>query len=200
MDNASRLYWVKRNCSTLNSVFEYEIPEICDSFILRDLIGSFEIERPIKSVGPPACNLYKVLEHLRGPVYEALVSKPLKILTIKTLFLLYLATAKMVGEIQALSCRVAFKGPDFSLSYHPGFVGKTKSEKNPLPRSFLVRSLEEFVGDLPEERLVYPVRSVRAYLDTTTSLSSRPRSQFVLLRVLRDLSRKCFIFSSSSHF
>ena len=90
------------------------------------------------------------------------------ILTMKTLFLLSLSTAKRVGELKALSYRVAFKGPDLFRSSLPEFVNKTESEKNPPPHSFLLRSFEEFVGDLSEERLLCPVRAVRAYLDTSS--------------------------------
>ena len=60
--------------------------------------------------------------------------------------MLSLATAKRVSELQALSRSAAFCGKILSLSYLPEFVAKTESERNPLPRSFLVRSLEEFVG------------------------------------------------------
>ena len=42
----------------------------------------------------------------------------------KVSFLLALATAKRVGELQALSCRVAYHGPDLSLAYLPEFVAK----------------------------------------------------------------------------
>ena len=52
---------------------------------------------------------------------------------------------------------MAFKGPDLSLSYLPEFVVKAESERNALPFSFLVKSLMNFVGDLPEERLLCPV-------------------------------------------
>ena len=78
----------------------------------------------------------------------------------KVSFLLALATAKRVGDLPALSCRVAFRGPDLSLAYLSEFVAKTESEQNPLPRSFLVKSLEEFVGDLPGECLLCLVRAV----------------------------------------
>ena len=78
---------------------------------------SCEIERPLKTAGPPSWDLVRVLEHLRGPVYKPLASKPLKVVTMKTLFLLSLAMAKRVGELQARSCRVAFKGPDLSLYF-----------------------------------------------------------------------------------
>ena len=111
------LFVVKGYRSTLTSVFKYKIPEICDNLFLWDLICSFEIERPLKTIRPPSWVLVKVLEHFWGPVFKPLASKPLKIVTIKTLFLLSLATAKRVRELQALSCRVAFRSPDVSLSY-----------------------------------------------------------------------------------
>ena len=88
--------------------------------------------------------------------------------------MLALATARRSGELQALSCRVASHGLDISLAYLLEFVAKIEFERNPLPRSFLVRSLEEFVGDLPEERLLCPVRAVRAYLDIMSSVAPRP--------------------------
>ena len=97
----------------------------------------------------------------------------------KVLFLLSLATAKRVSELHALSRRVAFQGKDLSLSYLPEFVAKTESEHNPLPRLFVVKSLEDFVVDLPEGRLLCPVRAVRIYLERTASIAPRPRALFV---------------------
>ena len=49
-----------------------------------------------------------------------------------------MATAKRVGELQALSRRVAFWGSDLSLSYLRKFVAKTESVRNPFSQSFLV--------------------------------------------------------------
>ena len=58
-------------------------------------------------------------------------------------------------------------------------MAKTESERNPLPRFFVVKSLEDFVGDLPEDRLLCPVRAVRIYLERTASIAPRPRALFV---------------------
>ena len=93
--------------------------------------------------------------------------------------MLSLATAKRVSELQALSRSVAFCGKDLLLSYLPEFVAKTESERNLLPRSFLVRSVEEFVGDLPGDRVLCPVRAVRVYLRVTEALRPCPRTLFV---------------------
>ena len=99
-----------------------------------------------------------------------------------------------MGEHQALLSCVVFQGPDICLSYLPEFVARMKSVRNPLPCFSLVRSLSEFVGDLPKEHLLCPVYAVRIYLDTTTSLTPRPLSLFVSLRcLLRALSKNALL-------
>ena len=87
-----------------------------------------------------------------------------------------LATARHVGELQAVSKDVSFSGFDAFLSYLPEFRAKTESAVNPLPRSFCVHSLNSFVGDLPDELLLCPVRALRSYLSRTSSLAPRPRT------------------------
>ena len=151
---------VKGFRSMLSSVFKFRLPEIQDSCLLHDLFRSFELESPSRSPNPPAWDLVKVLHFLRSSVFEPLTSRDLCVVTMKVLFLLSLAPAKRVSELQALSWKVAFQGNDISLSYLPEFVAKTESEHNPLPRLFFVRSLEDFVGDLPEDRLLSPVRAI----------------------------------------
>ena len=113
----------------------------------------------------------------------------------KVAFLPALVTAERVGELQALSACVAFLGPDLSISYLPEFVAKTESERNPLPRSFLVRSFLGFVGDLPEGRLLCPVRAVRVYLDLTKDLSPCPCALFVSpRRLLHPISKNTVFY------
>ena len=52
---------------------------------------------------PPAWDLSKVLQYLVTSAFEPLSQASFRALTLKTLFLLALATAKRVGELQALS-------------------------------------------------------------------------------------------------
>ena len=42
-----------------------------------------------------------------------------------------------------------------------------------------MRSLNNFVGDFPDELLLCPVRALRSYLSRTSSLAPRPRALFV---------------------
>ena len=76
----------------------------------------------------------------------------LRVVTVNMLFLLSLATAKHMGELQAFSFRVAFQDGGISLSYFLDFITKTGSERTPIPRLFVVWWLSHFIGDLPEDR------------------------------------------------
>ena len=75
------------------------------------------------------------------------------------------------------------------------FGAKLGPESCPLPRSFCVRSLADFVGVLPDKLLLCPVRALRIYLVRTASLPSRPCAVFVSPRApSRPLSKNALSF------
>ena len=187
---ADFLFWLRRSRrlsvssimgyrSMLSAVFKSVLPEISTSPVLHDLLRSFQAEAPIREVRPPSCDLNVVLTFLRSSSFEPLTTISLRDLTRKTLFLLSLATAKRVGEIQALSRRVSFSSSAAGLSYVLEFVAKTESALRPLPRSFGVPSLGDFAAGMPEDLLLCPVRALSAYLDRTSGIVNRPRRLFV---------------------
>ena len=61
----------------------------------------------------------------------------------------------------------------------PGFRAKPQSSVRPLPRSFLLRSLRDFVGSPPAELLLCPFRALRLCFSRAASFPSCPRSLFV---------------------
>ena len=164
--------------SMLAAVFKFKLPEISTSPVLQDLVRSFKIEVPVWPVRPPAWDLGVVMRFLRSSTFEPLSSLSLRSLTKKVLFLVSLATAKRVGKLQALSRVVSFSSSGACLSYVPEFVAKTESALNPLPRSFVVNSLD-FVAGLDEELLLCSVSTPREYLKRTSSFVDRPRRLFV---------------------
>ena len=181
--------------SMLSGVFRFILPELSSHFVPHDLLRSFCLERPLPSSRVPPWDLLVVLQFLRGPPFEPLATASLRPLTQKVLFLVSLATARRVGELQAVSREVSFSGSDAYLSYLPEFRTKTESAVNPLPRSFCMRSLNDFVGDLPDELLLCPVRALRSYLSRTASFVSRPRTLFVSPRSpSRSLSKNALSF------
>ena len=163
----------------LSADFRTILPEISTSPILRDLSSSFQVEAPCCAVRPPSWDLLKVLEFLRSPVFEPIAKASLRDLTRKTLFLVALATAKRVGELQALSRIVSFSSSSAGLAYVPEFLAKTESAVRPLPRAFEVKSLGDFAAGLSEDLLLCPVRSLSAYIARTSQFVNRPRRLFV---------------------
>ena len=149
--------------------------------MIRDLLRSFRLSSAERVLRPPAWDLSKVLTYLVSPAFEPLSQASFRDLTLKTLFLLALATAKRVGELQALSSIVTFVGGDACLSYIPQFVAKSESltRSIPRPRSFLVKSLADFAAGLDIDLLLCPVRALRLYLLRARSLSPCRHRLFV---------------------
>ena len=163
----------------LSAVFRAILPEISTSPIIRDLLRSFQVEAPCRSVRPPSWDLVKVLDYLRSPVFEPLSSASLRDLTRKTLFLVALATAKRVGELRALSRIVSFSSSSAGFSYVPEFLAKTETAVRPLPRTFVIQSLGDFAAGLQEDLLLCPVRSLSEYIARTSNFVNRPLRLFV---------------------
>ena len=88
--------------SMLSSVYKFCLRKISSSTIL-----------PIHRSS--SWDLDKILEYLSGPPFEPLVDASFRNKTRKALFLLAMATAKRVGEIQAPSFSVSHQGDDLVL-------------------------------------------------------------------------------------
>ena len=156
--------------SMLSAVFRFHLPSLSSYPVLRDLLRSFRLSSAERLLCPPAWDLSLVLRFLNSSAFKPLSQAPLRALSQKTLFLLALATAKRVGELQALSSVVTFVGHDACLSYIPQFVAKSESLTRSIPRS-LVKSLSDFAAGLDEDLLLCPVRALRIYLDRTRPLA-----------------------------
>ena len=163
----------------LSAVFRFQLPSLSSNPVLRDLLRSFALESAPRQLRPPAWDLTLVLRFLNTSSFEPLAEVPLCALTQKVLFLVAFATAKRVGELQALSSVVTFVHGDACLSYVPNFVAKSESLSRTIPRSFLVWSLSDFAAGLDDDLLLCPVRALRVYLDRLSTLSPLRRRLFV---------------------
>ena len=170
---------IKGYRSMLSVVFRFHLPSLSSHPVLRDLLRSFRLSSAERLLLPPAWDLAVVLRFLNSSAFEPLSQAPLHALSQKTLFLLALATAKRVGELQALSSVVTFVGRDGCLSYVPQFVAKSESLTRSIPRSFLVKSLSDFAAGLDEDLLLCPVRALRFYLDRTRPIAPVRHRLFV---------------------
>ena len=187
---ADFLYWLRYTrvlsvsslrgyCSVLSAVFRFHLPSLSSDPVIRDLLDSFRLSSGERVLRPPAWDLSKVLRYLVSPAFEPLSQAPFCALTLKTLFLLALATAKRVGELQALSSIVTFVGGDACLFYIPQFVAKSESLTRSIPRSFLVKSLADFAAGLDIDLPLCPVRALCLYLLRARSLSPHRHRLFV---------------------
>ena len=147
------------------------------------LFKHFKKSCPPREVSPPPWDVALVLNSLRGLPYEPLQESHLKDLTLKTVFLLALASSKRVGELHALSYKVAHtRGwKEASFSFIPEFVAKNQdpSKADPSFWSFSVPSLDDFVGGEEEEMALCPVRAIRTYLKRTRHLRPQAKRLFV---------------------
>ena len=146
--------------------------------MIRVLLRSFQLSSAERVLRPPAWDLSKVLTYLVSPAFEPLSQASFRALPLTTLFLMALATAKRVGELQALSSIVTFVAGDACLSYIPQFVAKSESLTRSIPRS-LVKSLADFAAGLDTELLLCPVRALRLYLLRARSSSPGRHHLFV---------------------
>ena len=186
--------------SMLSAVFWFQLPDLSSHPVLRDLLRSFHLAAPCRPLRPPAWDLAAVLTYLNSAVFEPLHVASLRNLTKKVLFLLALATAKRMGELQALSRLVSFVHADACVSYVPEFVAKTESLSNPIPRSLLVKSLSDFAAGLQEELLLCLVSALRIYLDKSASFSLLPRRLFLSpRRPSQALSKNAIFFPPRGH-
>ena len=165
--------------SVFSAVFRFHLPSLSSDPVIRDLLRSFRLSSAERVLRPPAWDLSKVLTYLVSPAFEPLSQASFRALTLKTLFLLALATAKRVGELQAFSSIVTFVAGDACLSYIPQFVAKSESLTRSIPRSFLVKSLAAFAAGHDTDLLLCPVRALRLYLLRARSLSPGRHRLFV---------------------
>ena len=179
----------------LSAVFRFQLLSLSTHPVLQDLLRFFCLESVERQLRPPAWDLSLVLRYLNTSAFEPLSVAPLRALTQKVLFLLALATAKRVGELQALSPVVTFVHGGACLSHVPQFVAKSESLTRSIPRSFLVPSLSDFAAGLDDDLLLCPVLALRIYLDRITSLAPLRHRLFVSPRLpSRSLSKNAVSF------
>ena len=138
-------------------MFRFPLPSLSSDPVIRDLLRSFRLSSAERVLRPPAWDLSMVWTYFVSPALEPLSQASFRALTLTTLFLLPLATAKRVGGLQALSSIVTFVAGVACLSSIPQFVTESESLTRSIPRSFLVTSLADFAAGLNTDLLLCPI-------------------------------------------
>ena len=161
--------------------------------VLSELIRSFELQRPVQRSLTPKWDLSWVLVCLQKPPFEPLDKASKFHVTIKTAFLLALATAKRCSEIHALamdSQHLRFNQSDGSVSLilKSGFLAKNQLP-SVKPDPIVVPSLARICKWEHTDRLLCPVRARKFYLKMTSSYRQNRTRLFLPIKGNKDISK-----------
>ena len=146
---------------------------VSNSRDLNRLLASFHRDRPRVDRAIPSWDLSLVLLTLTKRPFEPLKSVDIKYLTLKTVFLLALASGKRRSEIHAWLASSVYFNADYSratLSPSPAFLAKNQlaSDGPACVQPVVIPALAPGLDlDLLEDRSLCPVRALRIYLDRT---------------------------------
>ena len=142
--------------SALSSTL-YNMVDLTNSVFLRNLLKNMDRQRPrYKELGPK-WNLALVLAYIISPLFEPLIKASLWHLTLKTVFLLKLASGRRRNELHALSCdekcyHFRADGGLVTLITKLGFLAKNQKTQDSMPR-IVIPALGTSVGDHPDRKL-----------------------------------------------
>ena len=143
---------------------------------LHRLLSSFHRDRPKSSRNLPKWNLSVVLNELTKAPFEPMKDTDLKHLTLKTAFLLALASGKRRSEIHAwVANKVSNLGQWEKVALFPSsdFIAKNQlaREGSQSVSPVTIPALTTIVDrQFKEDRTLCPVRALRYYLDRTKDL------------------------------
>ena len=149
---------------------------ISQSSDLNRLLSSFHRDRPKCSRNLPKWNLSVVPNELTKAPFEPMKDKDLKHLTLKTAFLLALASGKCRGKIHAwVANKVSNLGQWENVALFPSsdFIAKNQlaREGSQSVSPVTIPALTTIVDkQFKEDRTLCPVRALRYYLDRTKDL------------------------------
>ncbi|MPC63229.1 hypothetical protein E2C01_057324 [Portunus trituberculatus] len=131
----------------------------------------------------PAWDLSLVLRSLLRPPYEPLLTALLRDVSLKTVFLLALTSARQISGLHGLSAEVRHsKGwTSMTFSFVPDFLAKSQYPGQHSFDEFTIPALLDFVGEDEVDHLLCPVCTVREILRMTRDC--RPASSRLLVTV-----------------
>ena len=139
-----------------------------DGYLSLLLDGMFNERPPNRKVVPP-WDLNTVLDYLKGHPFEPLQKATLKYVTLKTAFLLALASGRRCSELHAVSKSASvFTNNGATLFLRPDFLAK--NERGTFRHSSLSIPRIGQGSSVAEDRLWCPVRALQHYLYRTQAL------------------------------
>ena len=160
---------------------------------LSDLLENFARSQAKTKHPVPEWDLGLVMTILRKPPFEPIRKIDLKHLTLKTVFLLTLASGNRRSEIHALVREGLLREENWkSVTLFPGldFVAKTEvvGRGSDVVKPLEITSLGDFLGgpNMEEDMKLCPVRSLKEYLKRTDKFRRERKLLFVSIQEGRD--------------
>ena len=183
---------IKGYRSTISNILKYKTGYDFGSHpLLSELIKSFAKQRLVDWSLAPKWNLAFVL--CKAP-FEPLDKASLFHLSVKTVFLVTLATARRVSEVHAFSIdsdHLRFSNLDGSLILRAqvGFLAKNQLPSR-APDSITIPKLSNFCRKSDNfNRMLCPVRAVKIYLNKPKSLRKHRKRLFIPTQADQDLAK-----------
>ena len=153
-----------------------------DDFLIRDTLKGYAEEESRSPRKLPAWDLNLVLSFLKSSNFEPLTGIDLKSLTLKTTFLLALASSRRVSEINHLSGLPKDVALDsvgaFCLRFLSEFVAKNQRPGSQSPSIYIPPLVVEG-SDSSSDLSLCPVRALKRYRQATRSLRGKRRKLLV---------------------
>ena len=165
--------------AAIHSGFE-DGSKVSSSPYLTKLLRAFFLKRPPVKKLVPAWSLPRVLEALAKPPYEPMAKSSLHDLTVKTVFLMAIASGQRRSALHALCLtpgHVRWERHGVRLVPRPTYIAKNQTATSG-PVEIVLRPLSEH-SSIQEDRVWCPVRAVKWYLDRTKDL--RRGDQFFVI-------------------
>ena len=166
-------------CTTLRQLGG---PSLSDDPLLRDLVRSASIRDARNPRRTPSWDLFLVLSALCLAPYEPIREISLKFLTLKTVFLVALASGRRCSKVHALSGLPSDVASEldgfFSLRFLPKFLAKKQSPGDPFP-VIHIKHLTSILCPDDKDCSLCPVRALRIYWRRTSALCATCHRLFI---------------------
>ena len=186
---------IKGYRSTISNTLKYKTGYDFGSHpVLSELIKSFAKQRPVDRSLAPKWDLAFVLSHMCKAPFEPLDKASLFHLSVKTVFLVTLATTRRVSEVHAFaidSDHLRFSNLDGSLILRTqvGFLAKNQLPSR-APDSITIPKSSNFCRKSDNfNHMLCPVRAVKIYLNKTKSLRKHRKRLFIPTQGDHDLAK-----------
>ena len=144
---------------------------VTNSQFLTRLMKSFFLKRPPTKTLLPAWSLPAVLRALASAPFESLHKASLRLLTLKTAFLVAIALGHRVSLLRALCVdpgHLRWEASGVRLIPRPGFIAKNQSMTSGSVEIFLIPAIST-LSSVEEDKVWCPVRTLKWYVDRTKS-------------------------------